>query len=85
MEATLPAEALERYRDQIDAITAGIDAQERDGADPEMVAAAVERALTCARPRPRVPVGTDARVSALFDRLVPDRARAPLLARLTRP
>lgn len=85
MRRELPAQAHRLYGDQIEAIVAGIDAQEASGIEPEVVADAVLDALTGRRPRPRRAVGADAVVSALVDRWLPDRSRAPLIARLSRP
>jgi len=85
LSSTLPAEALERYRGQIDAVRAGIDKQALAGVDADRVAAAVERALTARHPSPRVQVGLDATLTALLDRLLPDRMRPAAVATLSRP
>jgi len=85
LEQTLPPQALVRYRDQIDAVHAGIDQQEKSGIDPDRVAAAVQKALTAARPSPRIQVGLDASLTAVLDRLLPDRLRPIAVATLSRP
>jgi NAD(P)-dependent dehydrogenase (short-subunit alcohol dehydrogenase family) len=50
------------------------------GVDPEVVAKAVEHALTAARPKPRYVVGRDAHMRAWIERL-PTRLRDRVLAR----
>lgn len=75
LETELPEEATTRYRRWIDLIRRGIDASDRGGVEPEVVARAVEHALFSARPRARYPVGSDAKVSALASRLLPDPVR----------
>lgn len=82
LERDLPPDGRRRYGDQIDAIRRQIDAQERDGVDPLVVAEAVEHALFHRRPRYRYPVGRDARAVAVLDRLAPDRAMAAVIRRL---
>jgi NAD(P)-dependent dehydrogenase (short-subunit alcohol dehydrogenase family) len=52
-------------------------ARERDGSSPEVVAAAVLRALAARRPRSRYLVGKDARRFAFFARWMPDPAIRP--------
>ena len=51
------------------------------GADPDLVARAVEHALTSGRPKPRYVVGRDAHVRAWIERL-PTRLRDCVLARV---
>ena len=82
LEQELPAEGRALYQDQIDALRAQIDEQERAGIDPQVVAEAVEHALFHRRPRYRYPVGRDAKAVAVLDRLVPDRAMATIIRRL---
>jgi NAD(P)-dependent dehydrogenase (short-subunit alcohol dehydrogenase family) len=74
----LPRRALELYGPAIEEVRRGALEAARWGAPPEKVARAVEHALTAKRPRTRYPVGPDARVGALLDRLLPD----PLLDRV---
>ena len=50
------------------------------GIPPEKVAAAIEHALTAARPRPRYLVGTDAKVQARLAPLIPTRVWDRLVA-----
>jgi NAD(P)-dependent dehydrogenase (short-subunit alcohol dehydrogenase family) len=59
-----------------------IERQNKRGAPPEKVAAAVEKALTASRPKPRYLVG-DARVLLGLKRLLPTRWLDRLLYRMT--
>ena len=52
------------------------------GVDPVEVARAVERALLSSRPRPRYPVGRQARLLIPLSRLLPDRLKDELLLRV---
>lgn len=72
---SLPPEAIDRYRDLMEATESAIESQDRVGVDPDQVAATVERVLVARRPRARYPVGNDARVGILASRLLPDRAK----------
>jgi NAD(P)-dependent dehydrogenase (short-subunit alcohol dehydrogenase family) len=53
------------------------------GSPPEKVAKVVAHALTAGRPRTRYLVGADARAMATLKRLLPDRLRDRLLARVS--
>lgn len=57
-------------------------ARERHGSPPEVVAAAVLRALRDRHPRRRYPVGKDARLLTNLPRLIPDWLLDPLRMRL---
>jgi NAD(P)-dependent dehydrogenase (short-subunit alcohol dehydrogenase family) len=59
-----------------------IERQNKRGAPPEKVAAAVEKALTASRPKPRYLVG-DARVLLALKRVLPTRWLDRLLYRMT--
>jgi NAD(P)-dependent dehydrogenase (short-subunit alcohol dehydrogenase family) len=85
MEATMPPEALDRYRWAIDGVRKGFHMSERNGVPPVQVAEAVEQALTSPRPRARVLVGRDAKVMAAIDRLLPDSVRDRLVRMATKP
>jgi len=85
LEQALPEEARTRYADHIVAIRKGIEMQDRQGANPDKVAAAVEHALFSARPKTRYVVGTDARVQSLMVRLLPDRPREAIIRRFAGP
>jgi NAD(P)-dependent dehydrogenase (short-subunit alcohol dehydrogenase family) len=50
------------------------------GAPPELVADAVENALTASRPKPRYVVGKDAKIRLLMERLLPTRLRDRVIA-----
>ena len=82
LEAQLPEQAHELYADAIDEIRRGIDNQEKTGVAADRVAAVVERALTCKRPRYRYLVGPDAKAAGVLERLLPDRAMAFVTRRL---
>ena len=74
-------EALRLYGDLIPRMRALTERTARAGIPPARVADAVEHALNSSRPRSRYLVGADARSQSAF-RLVPDRARDALLARI---
>jgi NAD(P)-dependent dehydrogenase (short-subunit alcohol dehydrogenase family) len=82
LEEELPEEATTRYRRWIDLIRRGIDASDRGGVEPEVVARAVEHALFSARPKARYPVGTDSKAGALASRLLPDPVRDRVVRRM---
>jgi NAD(P)-dependent dehydrogenase (short-subunit alcohol dehydrogenase family) len=70
--AALYAERVRRFRE--------IALKRGPGVDPDVVARAVERALTASRPRARYVVGRDAHLRAWIERL-PTRVRDRVLAR----
>ena len=74
-----------QYAKHIAAIRKGIEMQDRQGANPDKVAAAVEHALFSPRPKTRYLVGTDARVQALIVRWLPDRPREAIIRRFAGP
>lgn len=71
----------ELYGDRIAAFRRFAAKRGAAGAPPQVVAEAIEGALTADRPRTRVLVGRDARIRAGLERL-PDRARDRLYERL---
>ena len=85
VERALPEEARKMYAAHISAIRKGIEMQDRQGASPDRVAAAVEHALFSPRPRTRYLVGTDARVQSLLVRWLPDRSREAIMRRFAGP
>ena len=85
LERALPEEARTRYARHIAAARKAIEMQDRQGASPDKVAAAVEQALFSRRPKTRYLVGTDARVQALLVRWLPDRPREAIIRRFARP
>jgi len=74
IEAALPPEGLELYRESIAGLRKAIKFQARSGVDPTVVARVVERAVTSSRPAARYLVGRDAKLMAVLAHF-PDRAR----------
>lgn len=79
MEARLGADAMEQYRDQVEAAVKGIDTNERIGASPSKTSDAIEHALLAARPKHRYLVGTPAKLAGPLTRLLPDKALGRLM------
>jgi NAD(P)-dependent dehydrogenase (short-subunit alcohol dehydrogenase family) len=75
-----PAQALSLYGVRIDAFRKLAVARGNRGAPPELVANAVEHALSAAKPRTRYLVGRDAKLRARVERL-PDRLRDRVIVR----
>lgn len=75
LEADLPAEALERYRDLIDGTRAGIEMQDSSGAPPSKAADVVMKALDTKRPWTRYQVGLDGKLTVWAGRFLPDRIK----------
>jgi len=69
----LPPEGVQRYAQMLRTFTRRAYARERMGSPPDVVAKAVQHALTAKRPRIRYVVGKDARGLALLPRILPDR------------
>ena len=82
MERRFPAEALERYREQIESVRKIIEFQDRTGIPGEGVAKVIERALIESRPRPRYLVGRDAKIGGVISRVLPDRLRERVTRRI---
>ena len=82
--AAFPERARELYGDQIEGLRRAADRQSRRAADPEIVAKAVEHALTADRPRTRYLVGPQARAQVVLKALLPARRFDALLARIMR-
>jgi NAD(P)-dependent dehydrogenase (short-subunit alcohol dehydrogenase family) len=78
--AQMPPEALELYGNMIARLTKISEQQAAAGAPPDIVARAIEHALTASRPKARYLVGRDARLQAVLRRL-PDRARDAMVGR----
>ena len=74
LERALPEEARTRYARHIAAARKAIEMQDRQGASPDKVAAAVEHALFSRRPKTRYKVTPSARLALAQRRLLPDRA-----------
>jgi NAD(P)-dependent dehydrogenase (short-subunit alcohol dehydrogenase family) len=77
-------EVPQRYEGMIAAVRRQAERAAVEGLDPDEVAAAVEAALTAARPRTRYVVGREARVQAVLARVLPDRALDALIGRVLR-
>ena len=69
----LPPEGRTRYAAMLREFSRRAYQRELDGSPPEVVARAVEHALTSPRPRTHYPVGKDARLLVTMPRLLPDR------------
>jgi NAD(P)-dependent dehydrogenase (short-subunit alcohol dehydrogenase family) len=82
--ASLPAEALDLYREPVERLQRYARQAPGRAIPPERVADAVLRALDVRRPRSRYRVGADAQVGYWLSRLLPDPLLDRLLARLTR-
>jgi NAD(P)-dependent dehydrogenase (short-subunit alcohol dehydrogenase family) len=70
---SLPKEAREQYAEMLRNFTRRGYRREKNGSPPEVVARAVNHALTAARPRIRYVVGKDARLLTTLPRILPDR------------
>ena len=85
IQARLAAQGLtERYQWLLDLTSGFVADAQRRGGEPDLVARAVEHALTSRRPKARYLVGTDAKIQAAIARL-PDRAREFVLAKAAAP
>lgn len=74
MLAALPAEGRARYAAAYRAFVGTFLAQHKKGAAPDVMAEAVYHALTARRPRPRYPVGPNARLMPVLAAWLPTRA-----------
>jgi hypothetical protein len=79
MRASLPDESAILYRDRI-ARFRDLALKRGPGIDPDVVANAVEHALTSSRPKARYVVGRDAHLRAWIERL-PTRLRDRVLSK----
>jgi NAD(P)-dependent dehydrogenase (short-subunit alcohol dehydrogenase family) len=77
-----PAEALDRYGELFAASRRMIEHQAAAGIPAERVAAVIESALTSPRPPARQLVGRDAEAVGILTRLLPDRLRDLLQAKI---
>ncbi len=82
VEKDLPAEAREAYAAHLAVLRKTLDMQDRQAADPEKVAKAVEHALFSRRPKTRYVVGTDARIQSALVRGLPDKPREAIIRRI---
>jgi len=81
MQESMPPEAEELYGEAMVAMTNASRETGARGIPPEDAAAAIERALTAKRPRPRYLVGRDAKAMAGASRLLPARIYDRLVAK----
>lgn len=80
-EDALRPELRELYAEHLSGIKKMIPRIQKQASTAEIVAAAVERALTATRPRARYLVGTDARLQAAIGTALPTRAADAAIAR----
>jgi hypothetical protein len=74
VKATLPAEAMTLYGDQIRAVAGYFAAMGRRATPPIEVAKVIERAVEFPHPKTRYLVTRDAKIGAFLRWLLPDRA-----------
>ncbi len=72
------------YRERIERCLQAVEQQERDGAQPALVARAVEKLSRLKSPPARYPVGRWANTLCLLHRLLPDAVRESVVRRLYR-
>ncbi len=77
----LPQRAHDLYDTAVAAMRHAVDKRTGAGIPPDEVAKAVEHALTAKRPKTRYLVGLDARLPAVFAKILPDRVRDGMVAR----
>ena len=80
--ASLPPDAAARYGEMLLGFIARAYAREMNGSSPDVVAAAVQHALTARRPRIRYRVGKHATLLTTLPRVLPDRLLDALLLRI---
>jgi NAD(P)-dependent dehydrogenase (short-subunit alcohol dehydrogenase family) len=81
--AEMSADHRELYAEHLDGMRKTVPRMQKMAKPVDTVAAAIEKALTAARPRARYPVGTDVRVQAALSGVTPDRVKDAAFARLT--
>ncbi|HEY9181444.1 MAG TPA: SDR family oxidoreductase [Candidatus Baltobacteraceae bacterium] len=79
--ASMPQHAIEQYGGAVDALVRVTEHEERTGIEPEIVAAAVLRALTDAKPKARYSVGNPPAWQRRFACLLPERIRDRMILR----
>lgn len=79
IRASMPAEAVEKYGRAFDDMEKNIERSDRRAIAAEVVAKAVEHALTAIRPPARHLVGLDAKAAGLIERVLPDTAKDVLV------
>jgi NAD(P)-dependent dehydrogenase (short-subunit alcohol dehydrogenase family) len=81
--AEMSAEHRELYAEHLDGMRKTVPRMQKMAKPVDTVAAAIEKALTAARPRARYPVGTDVRVQSALSGVTPDRVKDAAFGRLT--
>jgi NAD(P)-dependent dehydrogenase (short-subunit alcohol dehydrogenase family) len=81
--AEMSAEHRELYAEHLDGMRKTVPRIQKMAKPVDTVAAAIEKALTAARPRARYPVGADVRVQSALSGVTPDRVKDAAFARLT--
>jgi NAD(P)-dependent dehydrogenase (short-subunit alcohol dehydrogenase family) len=81
--AEMSAEHRELYAEHLDGMRKTVPRMQKMAKPVDTVAAAIEKALTAARPRARYPVGADVRVQSALSGVTPDRVKDAAFARLT--
>lgn len=79
LEAASCADMIARYAETIARVRDAVAEAERRAISPDAVAKAVRHALTASRPKTRYLVGTDAKIRAVMQKLLPDRLQDCLL------
>jgi NAD(P)-dependent dehydrogenase (short-subunit alcohol dehydrogenase family) len=82
-EAAMTPEHRALYAGHIDGIRPTIKRIQKAAVSPDKVAAAIEKAVVSARPRPRYVIGIDARIQLAVRGLLPTRAGDAAFAKLT--
>jgi NAD(P)-dependent dehydrogenase (short-subunit alcohol dehydrogenase family) len=85
MRDNYPTAALDLYTDEIDKVVTNLDAQDEAGVPPLRVAEKIEKALFARRPSPRYGVGTDAAAGKVLARILPDRVKDVVVAKVAGP
>ena len=80
--ANLPAKGAAQYGEMLKRFATRAYAREMNGSSPDVVAQAVEHALTARRPRIRYQVGKHAHLLTALPRILPDRILDALLLRI---
>ena len=84
LRSELPAIALEEYAEPLETFAKGLAMNAKNAVAPQVVAKAVEHALTAKRPRTRYLVGKDAKAVGTLGRFLPDRALDTIVAKITK-
>jgi NAD(P)-dependent dehydrogenase (short-subunit alcohol dehydrogenase family) len=80
MLAKVPQETHDLYGEAMESARGASDKFEKRGSAPDVVAKAIQHALTAKHPKTRYLVGMDARAQSILKRLVPDQTMDRLVA-----